>query len=208
MSDVKFMKKRVFVFLFVMLSCSSVDFLIGMESAPADSCSPSDLRFTWLTEDQKIAGMRAPQSIDEMVFLVKLGIGLVVTLTEDPLPEVFIKASGLMRYLHIPIADDGGVVSHNISPEQIAFFLMIVQHANAQGLKVVVHCKQGVLRTGFMLACWLVIQEGFSPFDAMAKIKKLRGGMAIVPPPFADLIRKSLEENREALECRVHEFFS
>jgi len=101
--------------------------------------------------------------------LRELGIGAVVTLTEDELPAAPLQAAGI-EYLHLPIAD-----FHPPTIEQISQFVEFAHARIMAGTAVLAHCYAGIGRTGTLIACYLVAR-GQDPREAIATLRQARPG--------------------------------
>ena len=125
--------------------------------------------FSWLVEN-KLAGMAVPDCRPEdFEDLKELGIGAIVTLTEEPMPRKMVKESGVV-YLHLPVPDFAPPLQ-----DQVRRFLDFCEENLAQGRAVVVHCYAGVGRTGTMLSCYLV-SKGKNPEEAIRLVREMRPG--------------------------------
>ncbi len=138
--------------------------------------------FYWVIEGE-IAGMAMPTASRAYLFLEdadtaareemmreikelkRLGIGAVVTLTEEPLAGHLFEAAGL-RYLHIPIPDMTAPTQSQIR-EFVEFSHRQIENDKA----VVVHCMGGSGRTGTMIACYL-ISRGYAPASAIQAVRE------------------------------------
>jgi len=124
--------------------------------------------FSWI--DQPIlAALGCPNDVDDLAWLRRQGIELIITLTEDPLRRDWLTDAGLLA-LHIPIADMTAPTR-----EQIEESVSAIRKAVEQGLGVAVHCLAGKGRTGTVLACYFVAR-GMSAEEAIARIRELRPG--------------------------------
>ena len=103
------------------------------------------------------------------------------------------KALGL-RFVSLPIPDRQ-VPS---SPSEVAPILDELDTELASGKNAVIHCRQGVGRSGMMAAC-LLVMRGMDPDSAVRELEKVRG--TIVPETaeqrrWIDLFASSLTETR------------
>jgi atypical dual specificity phosphatase len=124
--------------------------------------------FGWVV-DGKLAGSGMPVTKDEFDWAVEQGIGAVLTVKEDPLPEKWV--NGSVDYLHLEVVDFGAP-----EIEDIARAIEFIELQNANSKPVMVHCAAGKGRTGVILACYLVKNEGLSPQQAIEKIRAMRPG--------------------------------
>lgn len=125
--------------------------------------------FSWINKPN-LGGMARPHALEEFHWLREQGIQLLICLTEDPPPRSWINDSGLFS-MHIPIVD-----MEAPTQKQIDDCLAAIDKANAKGLGVGIHCAGGLGRTGTMLACWLIANDGMTGRDALARIRRLRPG--------------------------------
>jgi atypical dual specificity phosphatase len=123
--------------------------------------------FGWLINN-KLAGSGMPTSSSEIDWVLKQGIKSIITMTEDPLPESWVKE---IQYLHVPTED--------LSAPDIDKIDQTVDFVNKQiqnNEPVMVHCAAGIGRTGTILACYLVKYHKLSATDAIEKVRKERPG--------------------------------
>ena len=60
--------------------------------------------------------------------------------------------------------------------DQLKTALDIITEAKKSGQVVAVHCAAGLGRTGTLVACYLIQDEGLSAIDAMRRVRFLRPG--------------------------------
>ena len=123
--------------------------------------------FSWLIEE-KLAGSGMPTSFDEFDWIVNQGVKSIVTMTENALPENWVKDIG---YLHVPTPD---LTAPDMEEIDTAVDFIYEQIRNDQS--VMVHCAAGMGRAGTILACYFVKYQKFSADEAIKKIRKERPG--------------------------------
>lgn len=129
----------------------------------------TDTEFYWVI-DGVIAGMSHPGN--DSAFLERLndmGIGGVVSLTEQPLQEDLVREHG-MEYLHLPVTDFSAP-----RQAQIDRFIEFCERNAGRDRAVAVHCLAGRGRTGTMLGCFLV-REGMPAKEAIERVRSIRPG--------------------------------
>ena len=124
--------------------------------------------FSWI-DKPLLAGMARPDALEELVWLRRQGIELVISLTEDPLRRDWINDAGLMA-MHLPVVD-----MEAPTQEQLEQAVSAITRANEQQMGVAVHCGAGLGRTGVVLACYLVL-KGMTAKNAIARVRRLRAG--------------------------------
>ena len=133
----------------------------------ADPDTNSVPGFSWVEKDNLAAMARPGRQRDleeDLAWLQSAGIRVLVSLTEEPVPEKALEKYG-MEGLHLPVED--------FTPPtlaQIDGFLEAVDRARLKGFAVGIHCTAGKGRTGTMLAAYLVTR-GLSAQEAIAKIR-------------------------------------
>ena len=117
--------------------------------------------FKWLIKDI-IAGSAQIKKLNELAWLKENGIKAIVTLRLNPLDKNFIESLGF-EYLFLPIVRVPSLI-------KIKLFLNFVNLMIAQNKPVLIHCRNGLGRTGMMLAMYL-IDKGYYPDDAIKEIE-------------------------------------
>merc|ERR1711994_959125 len=74
-----------------------------------------------------------------------------------------------LNMIHMPVVEFTAP-----SLTQVEEFVKIVEQAQINKEKVVVHCHWGRGRTGTMLACYLVKHQNMSPAEAIRFVRKCR----------------------------------
>ena len=123
--------------------------------------------FSWLIED-KLAGSGMPTSFDELDWILKQGVKSIVTMTENALPENWVREIG---YLHVPTPD---LTAPDI--DKIDKAVDFIHENITDDQAVMVHCAAGMGRAGTILACYLVKYQKYSSEEAIEKIRKERPG--------------------------------
>jgi atypical dual specificity phosphatase len=129
------------------------------------------LNFSWVVEG-KLAGSARPGKFgksdiqQDLDLLYQSGIRAIMSVMVEDLPEA--QADGRFQYLHLPVY---GFTPP--TPDQMAEALAFIESNNAADRPVLVHCAEGVGRTGTVLACYLV-SLGQDPTEAVRLLRKLR----------------------------------
>jgi len=123
--------------------------------------------FSWLIND-KLAGSGMPTSVSEIDWILKQGVKSIVTMTENSLPESWVKN---VKYLHVPTEDFSAPDMEQID-EAVEFIRIRIENNEP----VMVHCAAGIGRTGTILACYLVKYQKIPAKDAIQKVRKERPG--------------------------------
>jgi atypical dual specificity phosphatase len=130
---------------------------------------PLPSHFHWVLPDQ-LAGMGRPglssTADDDLAAIAAAGIRVLVSLTEEPVPNELLVAAGI-EGRHFPIKDMG-VPAAGPTARLCKF---IENHINA-GEAVAVHCHAGLGRTGTILAAFLVWQR-VAPDEAIARVRAI-----------------------------------
>lgn len=123
--------------------------------------------FSWLINN-KLAGSGMPTSFAELDWVIKQGVKSIITMTEEPLPDSWIKN---VQYLHVPTED---LSAPDI--EKIDLAVDFIQEKIKNNEPTMVHCAAGVGRTGTILACYLIKYQKLSTKDAIDKVRQERPG--------------------------------
>ncbi len=129
---------------------------------------PAPDNFTWI-DKPLLAALARPESLEELAWLRKQGIELLVSLTEDPPRRDWINESGLFL-VHVPVVD-----MEAPTQEQLDQCLSAIARAHEQNMGAAVHCGAGLGRTGVILACFFVTKNLTSK-NAIARVRRLRPG--------------------------------
>jgi len=157
------------------LSGSDSDTPDGSDGEEKELKSVEPANFSWLVEGE-ICGLARPQKAEELQYLTKKNVGLIVTLTaEEDLADTLFEGMTLER-LFLPIEDFSVPTL-----EQADRFVSKVTETLKKGKAVAVHCLGGRGRTGTMLACWLVARQNMQPKEAVLFVRKKRPGSIETP---------------------------
>ncbi|MFM8274635.1 MAG: dual specificity protein phosphatase 23 [Gemmata sp.] len=124
--------------------------------------------FSWV-DQPRLAALAHPRSAEDLRWLRRNGIDVLVSLTEDPLPRTWVNDAGLLA-VSVPVPDMAAP-----SDRQLDHIVATIRRANESGMGVAVHCAAGLGRTGTALAAYLVA-GGLPARDALRKVCVLRPG--------------------------------
>lgn len=134
---------------------------------PAAQPVNAPLGFAWL-EPGRIAGAPLPGAVNDihhdLAALKRMGITMLITLTERDLPGGVLERHGLTN-LHLPIYD------HEVPTlAQIQMLLKRMEGLVQRGEVLAVHCLAGRGRTGVVLAAWWV-RAGLTAQEALRRVR-------------------------------------
>lgn len=124
--------------------------------------------FSWI-DRPRLAALARPRSADDLLWLRRNGIDVLVSLTENPLPRNWLNDAGLLA-VPVPVPD-----MEAPSQRQLDHVLATVKRAHGSGMGVAIHCAAGLGRTGTVLAAYFV-GTGLTARDALRKVRELRPG--------------------------------
>jgi atypical dual specificity phosphatase len=125
-------------------------------------------RFSWI-EQPLLAALAHPESVEDLEWLRRQGIQVLLSLTEEPPPRRWVNDAGLLL-VHIPVVD-----MEAPTPDQLEKAMAAIDRAKEKNMGVAVHCEAGLGRTGVIVACYLVTQ-GLTANQAIEKVRRLRPG--------------------------------
>lgn len=122
--------------------------------------------FHWLVEDLAIGGSFPLGAADRLAR--EHGIGAVIDCREETSDDPAEMAACGLRFLHIPTADQAAVEQRHLDAG-VGF----ARKAREDGLRLLVHCEQGIGRSATMALCVLV-DRGMIPIEALRLAKDAR----------------------------------
>lgn len=124
--------------------------------------------FSWI-DKPLLAAMARPAGPDDLAWLRRHGIEVLLSLTEERLRRDWIDDAGLLAY-HEPLED-----MEPPTQEQLEHCVSAIVRANERKMGVAVHCGAGLGRTGVVLAAYFVAR-GLSADNAISRVRRLRPG--------------------------------
>jgi atypical dual specificity phosphatase len=135
--------------------------------------------FSWIDKPH-LAALARPDDPEELAWLRRHGIEVLLSLTELPPTADWLEQSGLLLY-HVPMID-----MEAPSLEQLDLCISAIKNAHDQRFGVAIHCGAGLGRTGVVLACYFV-HQGMEAHSAIARVRGLRPG-SIETPEQAEVV--------------------
>ena len=129
--------------------------------------------FSWV-DKPRLAALAMPGSADDLAWLRRAGIEVLVSLSEEPPPRKWVNDAGLML-VHVPVPDMTAPTLR-----QLDLIVDAVDRAVRSGMGAAVHCTAGKGRTGTALAAYFVA-KGLRPTAAIEKVRDLRPGSIETP---------------------------
>jgi atypical dual specificity phosphatase len=124
--------------------------------------------FSWI-DKPLLAALAQPESADDMRWLRRQGVELLISLTEDRPRRDWVEEAGLLVF-HVPVID-----MEAPTQEQLERCVSAIARANERHMGVAVHCGAGLGRTGVVLACYFV-HTGLTAQNAIGRVRRLRPG--------------------------------
>jgi atypical dual specificity phosphatase len=124
--------------------------------------------FSWV-DAPHFAALAFPSDAEDLAWLRKHGIDILISLTEETPTRRGINDAGLLS-VHIPISDMAAPTQ-----VQLKHAVETIERATASKMGVAVHCAAGLGRTGTILAAYFV-QKGMHAVDALDHVRRMRPG--------------------------------
>ena len=141
--------------------------------------------FTWV-ERPSLSACAWPNGPEQLHWLRKEGVDILMTLTEEPIPRNWVDNAGLMG-VHVPVPD-----MEAPSQAQLEKIISVLDKARHSNMGVTVHCLAGRGRTGTALAAYLV-HGGLTAKEAIVKVRDIRPGSLEVPEQEAAVVKYERE---------------
>jgi atypical dual specificity phosphatase len=122
--------------------------------------------FSWI-DKPRLAAMARPRSADDLAWLRKNGLQVLVSLTEDRPRKAWSDEAGILVF-HEAMED-----MEPPTQAQLGRAVSAIAHGLQLGMGVAVHCGAGLGRTGVVIAAWMV-STGLSPDEAIARVRRMR----------------------------------
>jgi protein-tyrosine phosphatase/Fe-S-cluster containining protein len=128
---------------------------------------------SWITENLAVG--HAPMSYEELDCIRSQGITAIINLCAEFCDLQEIETTQGFEVYYLPICDDEAPCITDLEPA-----LDWLDEAIYLGKKVLVHCRQGIGRTGTFVTSYL-IRKGFSYKEARRRIESTRAGFTSFP---------------------------
>jgi atypical dual specificity phosphatase len=155
---------------------------------------PQPAGFYWI-ERPLVAGMARPEDVEDLEWLRRQGLQLLLSLTEEPPRRDWLETAGLLLF-HVPVEDMAAPTL-----EQFDLCMSVIDKALAQNMGVAVHCGAGLGRTGTVLAAYLV-HCGSSAAEAIRRVRSLRPGSVETPEQAEAIAEFARRKDRSSDESR------
>ncbi|QQG48513.1 MAG: dual specificity protein phosphatase family protein [archaeon] len=123
--------------------------------------------FVWI-EKGRLAASGYPASRSQIEWLRKKGVGVILTLTEKPLPDELKEGFGI-SFEHVPMKDH-----EPPSEESLEQAAKSIESGLGSGKMILVHCLAGQGRTGCALAAYLVDAGKVGADEAIRELRKIK----------------------------------
>merc|ERR1712111_309160 len=124
--------------------------------------------FSWIIPGA-IAGCAVPQSEFEIISLVRNGITLLVTLSEEQLPHSSVQSIKDLNHKIISWKE-----FEDISTSELESILNCIEKEISSGGKVAIHCRMRRGRTGTLLAAFIMKHNKITANKAISYVRGLR----------------------------------
>jgi hypothetical protein len=125
--------------------------------------------FVWV-ERGRLAASGYPASRQQLAWAKKMGIGSVLTLTEEPLPSDWFVGLG-MNAIHVPMEDH-----RPPSVQSLEAAVSRLEEELGAGRAVLVHCLAGVGRTMCVVSAYLIKSRRMTAAEALGFVRRIKPG--------------------------------
>ena len=131
----------------------------------------------WLADDLAVGGSFPAGAAG--VLAAEHGIGAVIDVRAEASDDAQELAACGVRFLHLP-TEDHAAVDQLFLDAGVGF----ARAAQAEGLRLLIHCAQGIGRSATVALCVLV-DRGLSPIEALRLAKDVRALISPSPAQYA-----------------------